>query len=389
MAYYREYCTGCGLCQNLKYTKMRYEPDGFPYPDTCGDDMNAFCEEVCPMGRNYLSKTGSINLWGDYNNYYIGYANDKDVRREASSGGILTAICSSLIETKKVDGIIQIKYSDEDPTETMTVLSKTVKEVKECSGSRYAVSMPLINISNIIEDGKRYAFVGKPCDVAALRNFAKKNEYVNKAVKYYLSFFCAGTPSRIANEQMLKTLGCPKSDCISFNYRGNGWPGKVTAIDSIGNKYEMDYYTAWMTVLGRIIRKSCKFCVDSIGESSDISCGDYWYLDEKGNPSFAEADGRNCIFTWTSLGSDLIDELEKTNRITLLNEDIDILKKVQPNHFNRRTTILYKWMAMKLLLKQPPKYSLKKMIGLAKYNSKRHGFKVFKGTVKRILLGKI
>ena len=351
--------------------------------------MDKFCDEVCPLGKNYLSRIKSENLWGDYEHYYIGFSNDECIRRTASSGGILTEICSYLIEDDKVDGIVQIKYSEVDPIETITVVSKTVEEVKSCSGSRYAVSMPLVNIRSIIEDGKRYAFVGKPCDVAALRNYSKRDAIISNAIKYYFSFFCAGTPSRVANKQMLDVLGCKQNECEYFNYRGNGWPGKVTAIDIHRNSYEMDYYTAWMTVLGRIIKKSCKFCVDSIGEASDISCGDYWYLDEKRNPIFKEADGRNCIFTWNEFGYELIEEMVQKKRITVLNENIEDLKYVQPNHFNRRTTIIYKWLAMKLMLRQAPRYSIRKMIALAKCNSLKSGFRVFKGSIKRIMQGKI
>lgn len=280
-------------------------------------------------------------------------------------------------------------YDEINPIETVTVVNHTEDEVLNCAGSRYAVSSPLIDINNIVSENKKYAFVGKPCDVAALRNYAEMNSTIKKSVIYYFSFFCAGTPSRLANEKMLDALHCPKDECKSMIYRGNGWPGRVTAVRNDGQEYSMDYNTAWMSILGRVIRRSCKFCVDSIGEAADISCGDYWKLDENNNPSFEEADGVNCIFTWTNKGNELLNLIAKEKNICIQKENIDKLKYAQPNHFNRRCTILYKTIAMRMFFRKSPKYAFSKMFLLAKYKSLRDGFRIFKGTVKRILQGRI
>lgn len=383
--YFQQYCTGCGLCQNLGYTKLEYMKDGFTYPDHTTREMNNFCEKVCPIGKRSINSEIKKYPWGDYFDYYVGYSCNKDIRLKASSGGILTEICTTLLQTGKVDAIIQTKYDKDNPLETVTVVSNTIEDIINCAGSRYAISSPLIQIDNIIDSTKKYAFVGKPCDVVALKNYSNINNNIKTSIAYYLSFFCAGTPSKIANEQMLEALHCNPKDCKHFVYRGNGWPGKVTATDSQGESHSMDYNTAWMSILGRIIRKSCKFCVDSIGEAADISCGDYWHLDANNNPSFEEADGVNCIFTWTEKGSELLQYMHTQSIISIQKENIDKLKYVQPNHFNRRCTIFYKTLAMRAFFKESPPYSIKKMINFARHKSLRDGFRIFKGTVRRIL----
>ena len=192
-------------------------------------------------------------------------------------------------------------------------------------------------------------------------------------------------------EKYLPTFNSNVLDLNMFRmiYRGNGWPGRVTAVRNNGQEYSMDYNTAWMSILGRVIRRSCKFCVDSIGEAADISCGDYWKLDENNNPSFEEADGVNCIFTWTNKGNELLNLIAKEKNICIQKENIDKLKYAQPNHFNRRCTILYKTIAMRMFFRKSPKYAFSKMFLLAKYKSLRDGFRIFKGTVKRILQGRI
>ena len=208
-SYFQHYCTGCGLCQSTGYTKLKYREDGFPYPENSSKDMDKFCDRVCPMGKYYLNLRKYNNPWGSYVDYYSGYSNNKNVRLKASSGGILTEICVALLKLNLVDAIIQTKYDEINPIETVTVVNHTEDEVLNCAGSRYAVSSPLIDINNIVSENKKYAFVGKPCDVAALRNYAEMNSTIKKSVIYYFSFFCAGTPSRLANEKNVRCIALP------------------------------------------------------------------------------------------------------------------------------------------------------------------------------------
>lgn len=388
-SFFQDYCTGCGLCQNESLVRLEYGEDGFPYPQELKPGSARFFSNICPMSKNSVREHTSSKIWGDYKGFYSGYAIDNNIRYVASSGGILTAACIYLLKSKKVSGIIQIKANPNKPTETITVLSRTEEEIIKCSGSRYAVSIPLIQINQMIADGEKYAFVGKPCDIIAIKNYSMNNKKIRDSVVYYLSFFCAGTPSRKANDLMLEVLGCPKDECTAFNYRGNGWPGYVTATGIDGKQYKMDYQTAWMTVLGREIKKSCKLCVDSIGEAADLSCGDFWYLTKDKEPSFDERDGRNCVFAWNDKGEQLLEEMRKANMVVAESADIELMRYVQPNHFFRRSTMLYRIMAFKILLRKTPAYPLKKLLSLSKNSSFKMSIRCFKGTVIRIIKGRI
>lgn len=58
-----------------------------------------------------------------------------------------------------------------------------------------------MEIKNLVETGKKYAFVGKPCDVSALRMLqVRKIEPWTEQITYMFSFFCAGQPSEDANK---------------------------------------------------------------------------------------------------------------------------------------------------------------------------------------------
>lgn len=384
---YSDYCTGCGLCVSQKFTNFVYDESGFPVPEKVNPEMTAFCDEVCPMGFNGLSKLFRDNIWGNYKEYYTGFAIDKDIRKHASTGGILTAISIWLITQGYVDAIIQTKYDYDNPAKTQVIVNSSPEEVYSCAGSRYSISSPLINIEELIKPEKKYVFIGKPCDVIALKNFSKMNKVVKECIVYYFSFFCAGTPSETANRNLLERLGCKK--CKKLVYRGDGWPGLVKATDNTGKEYSMLYQDAWMNILGKVIRKSCKFCIDSIGEMSDISCGDYWKLSENKEPLFLETDGVNCIFAWTEQGAALLKSMHKFNQISLKKEDISLLQYVQPNHFYRRTTAFYRILAMKLMLGKVPRYSYNVALKYSGYGSIYKGLQAFKGTIKRIMKGSI
>jgi len=386
--YYTEFCTGCGLCQNCGFTELKKDKKGLMYPANYSVKMQEFCDRVCPMSKSTNRFRNSKNIWGAYKGFYTGYSLDSIIRFRASSGGVITAICCYLINNKIVDGIIHTTVA-EDPTDTITVVSKTAEEIISRCGSRYSKSSPLLSIDNLVDKSKKYAFVGKPCDVSALVNYLKINPELVSNIVYKFSFFCAGTPTQEANDTMLSGMGCRKESCKSINYRGNGWPGCITVKDDKGVEYKLDYKIAWMDYLGRDIRYSCKFCFDSIGEYSDISCGDYWYLGSDNKPDMSEHDGINCILSWSDNGEKLLKDIQKEGEIYLEESNIAKLKYSQPNHANRRSTSLSRALALKVMRKNSPKYSIKLMLHNAKYSGVRAHYYTFKGTISRFKRNKL
>ena len=54
---------------------------------------------------------------------------------------------------------------------------------------------------------KKYAFIGKPCDVTVLKNFQKLNPIIAEVIPITMSFFCAGLPSIDAQKKLLEEMG--------------------------------------------------------------------------------------------------------------------------------------------------------------------------------------
>ena len=385
----KEYCIGCGLCKSELHVEMKRNPKGYWSPDLTEDEKTKeFLQSVCPIS-DMESETNNKGIWGPYVKVYEGYSSNNEIRDKASSGGFLTEMALYLLESEKVNGIIQIVADAENPVETLAQVSTTREQVLACCGSRYSISSPWMRLSECLEVGKRYAAIGKPCDIRALRRLQAFSRNYDSIV-YLLSFFCAGLPSKIANEHLLTALGCTEDSCQSLTYRGHGWPGYVTAVDCEAKEYKMEYSRAWGGILGRDIHPFCRICLDGIGECADIACGDGWYTTPEGEPDFSEKPGRNIVFSRTEKGESLIREAEKAgNVIVSIWEDIDVLKKIQTYQYTRKATMNAKKKAYTIMHRKFPPYDSIKLKTYSKLVPVKNRLKIFLGTLKRIVKKKI
>ena len=384
-----EYCSACGLCQGKGYAELKFN-DGLLKPNMNVDNTDFF-ESVCPI-------TGSVYEiqpeWGEFEKVYVGYSNDPDIRHMASSGGVITSLASYLLDKKLIDGVIHTGKDTDKPWRTKTYCSTTPKEVVDRCGSRYTQSMPLADIFNLTEYGKRYIYIGKPCDVLALTNYFKLDKEFASRFICTISFFCAGAPSENAQMRLLKELDCKPEECIELRYRGDGWPGYATAVNRSGTKTQMTYNDSWGKILGRDIRKSCKFCMNGTGEPADISCGDAWYSKADGTPDFTEGDGRNIIFTRSDIGEKLFEEAVSAGYITAsdYSNELGNFKTIQKFQYERKATMMQKCLALKVMFRTAPAYkisSLMRVSGAAEGVPFKRKLSIFLGTIKRIVKGKI
>ena len=367
--FYKKLCTGCGLCKSIN--NIQFIKDGnFEYPDVKKEDISLL-EKVCPSnGLKFNEGTiDNYEPWGNYLNVYKGYSLNDDIRFKCASGGIITSVLCYLLEHKYIDGVLQVKSNG--VLSNGLVCNTSIEEVINSSGSLYIDTRPLENISFYLNNGKKYAFVGKPCDVESLENYEQNILNGSTNIIYKLTFFCGGSSSKAATKKVIESVGLSVQECTSIKYRGNGWPGK-TVMHSQENQYSREYIDSWNNYFGRDCRYICRFCLNGTGICGDISCGDLWNL-ENNNPSFKESEGVNVIFSRSEKGDKLLKEIQNSGQIFLMDhsKDISKLKFVQPYQYNRRISILPKIRALKLFRKPSPKYKVKNMKKLNNQTFKR------------------
>lgn len=382
-----EYCIGCGLCQSQLHTNMVENEKGYIYPKL-SQQNEEFLQRVCPVLNTYKGREYDDLIWGRIEKAMGAYSSDASIRKKSSSGGVLTALAIYLLDSGKVDGVIQVCVDKDKPSQTMCRVSMSKEDVLECCGSRYAISSPWRELSKQLENGKTYAAIGKPCDISALKRLRDMDTNF-AGIKYLLSFFCAGLPSKHANSKLLKEMGCKEEECVSLCYRGNGWPGMATSVDKDGNSYTMEYSKAWGQILGRDVHPFCRLCLDGIGEAADVACGDGWYIKNE-QPDFSEHEGRNVVFARNEVGAQLLEEASGAGYIQMSPwEELKDLRIIQKYQYTRKTTMKAKLWGYRLCGRVVPVYDKGLLSVYAKKASSKEKMKMFLGTVKRVVQGKI
>ena len=133
-----------------------------------------------------------------------------------------------MLETKKVDAVLHVGVEEGTYLYNRLYASTTKEDILSRNASRYAPAAIFNNIIELLEAEKTYAFIGKPCDIAAMQNFTKIHPEYKQKIAYYLAIFCAGMPSYHATRKALSTFHRDEEP-LSLRYRGDGWPGYFKA----------------------------------------------------------------------------------------------------------------------------------------------------------------
>jgi len=389
-------CAGCGGCALVGEGAVEMEmlPPGFLRPVERGP-VSAAAEAriaaLCPgLGQSVtVGERTDHPLWGPYLEMHTGHATDPDLRFRASSGGGLSALLVHLLAAGEIDGVVQTaagSLPETAPVANVAVLSQSAGEIADAAGSRYAPSAPLAGIGPYLEAPTgRYAFVGKPCDVAALRALEAQDPRVAARFPYLLSFFCAGVPSQNAAESLLRALGTGPEEVTAFRYRGHGWPGRATATLRDGSERSMTYMESWGSVLSREVQNRCKICADGTGTAADIVCADAWEADERGYPRFEETDGISLIVPRTQKGLALMQAARAAGHLETAPFDPAGLEAIQPGQTKRRQALLARLAGLRITGRPVPRYRGLLLRQAARQNSLKANFVNFAGMVRRVL----
>lgn len=391
-------CSGCGMCAGLAKGDqppivMRESAAGYRRPQVVGpvdDTLAALVDATCP-GANIRHDPASLEaeyhpVWGPLVAARLGWSTDAELRRNASSGGGLSAVLVHLLGTGQVDYVVQTAVSPDSPVRNALAISTGRDDVFHAAGSRYAPSSPLEDIGARLDAPGRFAFVGKPCDVAGLRQLARHDPRVNEKVPVMIAFMCAGVPSYRGTSALIKAMGvADESKVTAFRYRGDGWPGFATARLEDGTSFTMDYDTSWGRILNRHLQFRCKICPDGIGEFADIVCADGWHCDDDGNPLFDEQDGRSIILTRTRRGEAILTGAVEAGRLTTEPLKLASLVHMQPFQARRKGLVVTRLAAMALTGKRRPRFSGLELARNARALGLKDAIKSFGGTLRRLI----
>ena len=382
-----ELCLGCGLCSALdKECSMELNPKGFYIPQFKHNDKNIENKiiEICPGINVNCSRThNNTSVWGNVVSVTNAWATDKNIRKSSSSGGVTSALAIYLLESHKIDAVLHVGVDENSYLYNKLYISKTKEDILRRNASRYAPALVFDKILDILNQNNcTFAFIGKPCDIAGIKNLIAHYPQYKNRIKYFLSIFCAGMPSYNASIKAINTFQ-NTSKPISLQYRGNGWPGFFTVKFEDGTTSQMTYNESWGHILGRDLIFRCKICPDGIGLLADISSGDAWNTKD-GYPDFTESDGKNFCFIRTEVGKDLFDSAVKDGYINKEALDIDEIRNMQNYQYTRRHYVGWRILAVQLLTNKILAFKNIGYMRMALKANYKQGIRELLGTVKRL-----
>jgi len=390
-------CAGCGLCAGVSggAVAMETRAPGYARPVQRAElappaerAVRDACPglSVAPWDAPAFAGAKVHWAWGPYHDCLTGYALDDEVRFTGSSGGALSALAIHALEAGLVDRVVHVRADPAQPTRNLVAISRDRADVLAGAGSRYAASSPLAGIEDMLAEGGRALFIGKPCDVSALRQLALLDPRVDEVIPYKLSFFCGGLPSHAGADRIVQAMGLEPARLSSFRYRGEGWPGLTVAMDDAGTRGEMRYEDSWGGHLSKEVQFRCKICPDAVGGVADIACADAWYGGEGGYPAFEEADGRSLVMVRSAAGRALLDGALAGGRLTVEPLAIGEIELMQPSQARRKRRIAARIAACRATLKPAPRIDGLRVGQAARKEKGLALIRDFLGTARRIIL---
>ncbi len=365
-------CTGCGLCASLAggdRVEMRVTGFGQIRPRAARaldaatlEGIRSICPGVRVAGAGDPRGAGAAAVdpgWGPIRAIHRSWAADEAVRFRAAAGGSLTALGVFLLESGEVDAVLHVRASARSPLRTDAQVSTSAEAVRSGAQSRYGPAAPLVHVHRLLDEGRRFAVFGKPCDVAAIRNLARIDPRVSEQIPYLLTIFCGGVPSLHTARKIASFFGVDEEEVEVFRWRGNGWPGPTHIETRDGRVYDLSYDETWFDPArpwSYDIQFRCKICPDAVGELADVACPDGWVMRD-GQPIHEEAPGVNLILARTERGERLVAAAAAAGAIELAPFSIEQLDAMHADHLPRRLENFARVLALRLMGEPAPSFS--------------------------------
>ncbi len=399
-------CIGCGICQSVagpKSIKMTLVENGTERPIVYGPLDHKTMDmitRVCPGTRveglpERLVEPDSQydEVWGIWRQIVLAFAAAPDVRHLGSTGGLLTALALYLLESGEVDFIVHATDSVETPAFGQRFISRSREDVLQAAGSRYGPTATLIDIIEILDRcepaGETFAFIGTPCDVTALRNYAEFDSRVDQLCQIQMAMVCGGFMSPSGLKEYLETIDIDMDRIRKLRYRGHGCPGPTRIETRDGTVIEKNYLDFWgEDDSAWQLPFRCKVCPDGIGDASDIAASDTW---EGGAPSWegqASDPGSNAAVVRSAAGQALLQRAVSAGYValgdSLTPRDMD---RFQPHQVTKKRSVWARFVGLRTADNVVPDVRGLRLKPLARRNSFEQNLNQARGALIRTRQG--
>lgn len=333
------FCIGCGACAAFD-PAIEIRMDNFgryqAERNLNADAADPTIGEVCPFANgnpdeNDLSlryigaDTAPHPELGRHLATYAGSVSEGRYREDGSSGGLVSWILVELLDRGLVDYVVHVVSQPENAGDTPLfkfAISSTSDAVRAGAKSRYyPIEMSEV-ISEMLRTPGRYAVVGVPCFIKAIRLASIRSEILSKRVTFGVSIVCGHLKTAAFADLLGWQCGIVPGNLSGIDFRTKQPipPASSYAVTaSVKDGATEHTVTRPMSQLigsnwghGLLKYKACDFCDDVVGETADISIGDAWLPEFNEDPK-----GTNVVVVRSHILNSLLQEAATCGRIAL------------------------------------------------------------------------
>lgn len=300
------HCCGClNFCTAINYGALAQDEAGQPYlkdEDKCIEC--GLCYTICPETGELEKEIKEHYQWsppiGSVQDIAIARSIDKKVFKNATDGGVVTALLQLLLREESIDGAIVSKPVG--PFRRQPYLATNQREILEAAGfsldlshGMQVLSQSYSTYTSSVEEFKtiskrglhKVALVGTPCQIRTVRKMQYLNLVPSDSIKYCFGLFCSGSFSFGEKErQQLESIGGFSWEDIS---RINIKDRLIITLNNGETK------SISLEDIDFLKRYACRFCTDYTSEFADISFG-----------GLGAPQGWTTIITRTSAGHSIL-----------------------------------------------------------------------------------
>lgn len=313
-------CVSCGACLHIcPFNNIRMKFNDYrgkwesqvQNSDICKKcNATLLCLSVCPSYNvDYieLARSNENHLLGKIMNIYNGYSKNNSTRFSTSSGGFIRELCKTLLQDRKIDGIISLTHDH-----GLEYSPKIITDISLMPNSIYH-NINFQNAFTLLKKAKgKYLIVGLPCQITSITLLLKKRKYASLNNKIYakVSLICGYSFDR---KNAIALAHYNNFDIEEISYRERGRYRKTRLKNKSGELLlevynqkrvrerinSMIFFDKFLPQLG------CLYCVDHICYCADIVVGDAW-LKKYSNDNI----GTNIIICRTEKGEEIISQMD-------------------------------------------------------------------------------
>ncbi|MBN1885255.1 MAG: Coenzyme F420 hydrogenase/dehydrogenase, beta subunit C-terminal domain [Candidatus Krumholzibacteriota bacterium] len=250
------------------------------------------CVEVCPapeLPRRALTAEALAEI----RVAYVGRAADPAVRRSSSSGGVARTLVTAALETGTADLACCLVSAEQPPWARGALLGKGF-DPSVIANSVYR-PVPLLEECGQVGAGSTLVVTGTHCQLLAAEHL-----YGDAGVDLLrIGLLCKQQKHLGFTRFVRRRLGMDAREERRIDYRGDGWPGRISAGGrSIGfSETAALPFGKWLWTI-----PACMYCANAFGDTADLTIADPWGIVR---PEDA-GDGMSMIAVRTEKGAALL-----------------------------------------------------------------------------------